>query len=129
MRRRFRNYRFDRFVWPPVTKHDRVATHPFGICVILEMLCDRGERSRQIEIVAVNKREDLAGGSLDAFVDGVHLTAIFFAHPESQSIFVSTNDRNRFIRTTAVDDDVFEVWIILIQDGSNSFLQVNALIE
>src|ERR1051325_11550377 len=129
MRRRFRNYRFDRFVWPPVTKHDRVATHPFGICVILEMLCDGGERSRQIEIVAVDKPEDVARRSLDAFVDGVHLTAIFLAYPVSQSIFVSTNDVKCFIGAAAVDNDIFKVWIVLIENGQNRLFQEAALIE
>src|SRR5258706_11720426 len=99
-----------------LTKHDRIAANPLTVRIILEILCYGGECSGQIDIVAVDKGEDVAGGQFESFVNRVDLPAIFLANPIRQPIFIAANDLDSFIRAAPVDDYVFEVGILLIED-------------
>src|SRR5258708_2766458 len=87
------------------------------------------ERARQIEVIAVNKAEDVAGRLRDTLVNCMDLTPIFLADPERESIFIATNDLEGFIGATTVDNDVLEIGIILIENRQNRLFQEAALIE
>src|SRR5215218_9195278 len=111
------------------TEHDRVATHPLALGVIGEVIHHRVEGSGQLYVVAVDERENVAGGSLKALVDRVYLAAILFTFPIGEFVFVAANDRNAFVGAAAVDDDVLERLITLIQDGEDRLFQEPALVE
>src|SRR5690242_9080730 len=86
-----------------LAKHDRVATNPVAFRVVDEMT-DRGvECTRQVDVVAVEKRDHVASHSFEAFIDCVYLATIFFTHPVSKLVFVALDDRNTVVRAAAID--------------------------
>src|SRR5260370_20061285 len=57
------------------------------------------------------------------------LAAIFFTHPVGQMLFVALDDFASFIRAATVDDDVFEIRILLIEYRQNRLFKKLSLIE
>jgi hypothetical protein len=57
------------------------------------------------------------------------LATVLFTDPIKKVISIFADDFNRIIRTTAIDYDVFKVWVALIENRPDSFLQKPALIE
>src|SRR5437667_11877793 len=123
MRRGFWNHGLNQLVIESVAEHDRVAANPFAFRVILKVLRHRRERAGQIEIVAVYETENLAGCFLDPFIDCLHLAAILFADPVGQVLFITTNDLDALISAATVDDYVFEIRILLIEDRQNRLFE------
>ena len=99
----------------PLAKHDRVATDPLAFRVLIKVAHYGVENARKIKIVAIEKREDVARCSFQTLVDCMHLAAIFLAYPVSQSILVTTNDRDTFIGAAAIDHHVLEWLVSLIE--------------
>ena len=64
------------------------------------------ERIRQIIIIAVNPRNNLAGRPRKTLVDRVRLPAIRFADPVRQPFFVLANDLDRAIRAAAIHHNI-----------------------
>src|ERR1700741_713829 len=110
-------------------KHDRVAANPFGLGIVGKVTHHCVECAGQINIVAVDERENVARGFFETFVDRVYLPAIFFTYPVSQLVLVAANDRDTLISASSVDDDVLERLITLIQYRQDRLFQEMALVE
>src|ERR1035437_10782445 len=65
----------------------------------------------------------------EACVDCVCHTAIRLTDPVSQPLFVFSNDFNTAVRASAVDDDVFQIWVSLKEDRTNTFFDKFTLVE
>src|SRR5215475_7870110 len=116
MRRRFWHVALDKLGCATLAKHYRIAADPFAVRMILKVLRDRRERSRQVNIITINETKDLSRSFLETFVDSVHLASVFFTDPERQPVLVTSDDIYSFIRAAAVNYDVFKIWIILIEN-------------
>src|SRR4029079_8545768 len=104
-------------------EHDRVAANPFAFGIVGKVTHHCVECAGQINIVAVDERENVARGFFETFVDRVYLSTIFFTYPISQLVLVAANDRNTLISAAAIDDDVFEWLITLIQYRQDGLFQ------
>jgi len=60
---------------------------------------------------------------LKSFVNRVALPTIFFADPVRKIFFVPLDNIDATVGASTVDDDVFEVRIVLFQDRYNGFLE------
>src|SRR5215831_17736114 len=129
MCRRLGYYCLNSFVGLSGAEHDGVAADPVRLWVRRKIVADGFESSRQINIVAIDETKNVTGRPLDSFVEGVHLPTILLADPERNSIFVFANHIERLVGATAVNHDVFEVWVVLIKDRENRLFQEPALIE
>src|SRR5688500_8729274 len=89
----------------------------------------RPESPGQIHIIAVDKSCDITRDSFEAFIDGMHLPAILFAGPVSQTVFVLFDYVDAFIRTAAVNDEVLQRLIVLLKDRADRLLKIFPLIE
>jgi len=124
-----RNNCVNHFCFVAKSEHYSVATNPLALWMLFEMIHYSVECTGKIDVVAVDKRKDVAGDFLEAFVDRMNLATILFAHPISQSIFVATNNRSTLVRATAVNDDVFKILKALIQDAENGLFQKSPLVK
>src|SRR5688572_7161434 len=109
-------------------EHDRIAADPRTLRMLREVVHHSRERAGQIEIVAVEKGEDVSGRAFESFIDRVDLSAILFADPVGEAIFVLANDRDAFVSAAAVDDDVLERFVALLQDGKDRLFEKPALV-
>src|SRR5437016_13016123 len=105
MRGRLGNVGFDALRRMSVAEQDRVAAQPLTLRVFAKNAHRRGECARQIDVVAVEERGHVAGDPLDAFVDGVNLSAIWLADPVGEMPFVTVDDVDAVIAASTVDDD------------------------
>src|SRR5580765_772830 len=53
----------------------------------------------------------------------MHLAAILFADPIGQMLFIATNDLDALISAATVDNNVFEIRILLIEDRPNRLFE------
>ena len=75
---------------------------------------DRGERAGVEEVVAVDVAVDVAGGVRKTLVDRVALAVVLFADPPREAVGVFADDGGAAVGAAAVDDDVFEVRVVLV---------------
>ena len=73
------------------------------------------ERAGKVEVVAVEPTHDITGGSTKSLVNRVCLAGVRFGHPVVEASFVVLDDRGAFIGAASVDDEVFEIRIVLKQ--------------
>src|SRR5439155_25669140 len=66
---------------------------------------------------------------LQALVDGVALPGVVLAHPIREVTFVSLDDLHAPVGAAAVDDDVLEVGVVLVEHGADGSLEVRTLVE
>lgn len=111
------------------TKHQRIATQPFALRMVAEIIYYGGESPWQIKIVAIEVGHYLTGGALQTLVQGMCLSAIFFTHPESNLVFVFANYLKTAVRASAIDDDKFQRLVVLLEHGKDSLLQKRSLME
>ena len=97
--------------------------------MLFEVAHDRVERSRQVNVIAVEERADIAGGFRESLVDCVDLAAVFFALPVSKTILVTTNHFDAFVSAATVDDHVLERFVSLVQHGQYRLFEKPALVE
>src|SRR5262249_22441378 len=74
------------------------------------------KRTRKIVIIRVDVSADFTGRPGKAFVEGVSLSAIGLAAPVSEPMLIAADDVDCPITRAAIDDDVVEIWITLVQD-------------
>ncbi len=129
MRRGFGHNGGDDHVILLFTKHQRVATQPIAFWMFAEIIYYGRESPGQIKIVAIEVGHYLTGGALQALVQSMCLSAIFFAHPESKLVFVFANYLQTAVRAAAIDDDKFQRLVVLLEHGKDSLLQKRSLIE
>src|SRR5688500_11243632 len=128
MRRRLRDFRTDDSRFVTFTKHNRVAADPLAFRMLGEVVHYGRKRSGKIEIVAVEKGEDVASCSFESFINRMDLAAILFAYPVGETIFVLLDDRDAFVSAAAVDHDVLERFVTLFQDGKDRLFEKSALV-
>ena len=97
--------------------------------ILIEVTHHGVERARQVNIVAVDESENVSSRFFESLVDRMHLPAIFFTHPVSKTVFVATNNRNAFVSAAAVDHDVLERLVSLLEHGQDRLFQETALVE
>src|SRR5215470_5507268 len=111
-----------------VAEHKRVTAYPTASRMFCKMRGHGGECAGQVNIITINEGDNIPGHLLQSFVDGVHLAAVFFAHPVGKPPFVTTKDGHSLVCASAIENDVFEVRIALIQDRENRFFYESALV-
>lgn len=82
----------------------------------------------QVHVIRVQPGEDVTCRARERSIDRCRLSVIFLAYPPGQMAFVFLNDRDAAIAATAVDDDVFEVGIVLAEDGEAGLLEKGRLV-
>ena len=87
------------------------------------------EGSRQIEVVAVQIGPEIAGGPRHPLVDRVALAPVLATFPVGEPVGVPPDDLDRAVRRAAIDDDVFEVRIALVEDRADRRLEEPGLVE
>src|SRR6185369_3598503 len=110
-------------------EHHCIAANPFGLWMTVEVIDGGIEGAGEINIVAVEETKDVACRTLKTFVDGVHLASILFADPVSKVLLVAFDYIDTFIRAAAVDDDVLQRFVSLIQYRLNRLFKKTSLIE
>ena len=94
-----------------------------------ERLCNPNKRVWQMEVVAVQNAYNFAGAMAKALVDAVSLSGVGFAHPITQPIGIALDDAHALIGAAAIDHDVFEVRVALIEHRPQCFLQETTIVE
>lgn len=96
---------------------------------LMERQCDGSQRARRKLIIAVEPCENVTTGQAHAFIDGMGLTPIGFADDLIDTIPVCVNDAQGSVCRSSVDEDVLEVWVVLVEHRAQGFFNVGALIE
>ena len=86
------------------------------------------QRAREVQVVRVLPAHVFAGGALEALVDGMRLAPVRLAFPMGQVAFVFADDVHAAVGGAAVDDDVLQPRIPLIQHGQDGSLQEAGLV-
>src|ERR1041384_2432911 len=95
---------------------------PLELGKIAEYFSDDGQRPREIDIVAVEPAENFARRLREAFIDCVVLTFVLTVLEIAELRLVFSDDLNAVVGAVAVDDNVFEIRIILHQHGPEGCL-------
>jgi hypothetical protein len=88
------------------------SEHDVHFWLALEDLYSSADGPLGPKIVGIQPSEDLALAKLPTPIDGVEGSAIRLRQP-ANSVAVSLEDAQRAIRGTAVNDDTFEVGVVL----------------
>ncbi len=78
------------------------------------------KRPGEIEVVGVEPAENIARGSREALVQGVALTRVALAAPETDVGLVAANNLHGIIGRSPVDDDELKVRPSLVQDRQDA---------
>lgn len=81
------------------------------------MGADQAKSAGREQVVTAEPIDDLAAATGETFVDGIALSGVFFADPPCEAIAVAVNDLQAVVGGTAINDENFEVGIILIKEG------------
>src|SRR5262249_12691426 len=79
-------------------------------------------------IVGIEICENVAAGALEALIDGVALPLVALRLPEKARA-IPAKDRRGLIGRAAIDDEVFDMRIILAQHAVDGALEKGALVE
>src|SRR5262249_7087906 len=88
-----------------------------------------GEPADLKDIGRGNPAHDFAGGAGKAFVDGVIHAVVRLTDPAGQMGFIFANDVNSAVGGAAVDNEVFEIRVVLCKDGEKRLLDVLGRVE
>src|SRR5687767_13684135 len=83
----------------------------------------------QIIIIRIQPGHDLTLRTRHPFVDRLGLTGLLFRGPICQARRVFLDDLRTATRGSAVDDDIFDARISLIEYGSQGLFEIGSLIE
>src|SRR5262245_11946446 len=76
----------------------------------------------EVVVVAVEVGHNVTGGPNETLVNGMPLSAVFLTDPIRDAILEFFDDVDTAICAAAIDDNVFEVWIILTEHRQNGLL-------
>ena len=110
-------------------KNCRSAGDPLHMRQARENICYTVKRAGQEFIVRIDPAHYIAGRSLKTCIYGAVMAAIRTAAPVAQMFFVFLDDGYRVVCAASVHNDVFQVWITLVQHRFNTLFQINPLIE
>src|SRR5262245_41574232 len=85
----------------------------------LGVLGDDFERAWLKVIVRVQPTENIAGGEFECSIDCVSLSPIPLAHPAGEKLLIAFDDGDAVVAAAPVHDDVFQVWVALVEDRQN----------
>src|SRR5581483_10867081 len=86
--------------------------------VVRQQSLHRGRyRAGKVEVVGVEPTEDRAVRHAKALVDGGRLSRVGLRHPAEMS--VRAEDLDRLVSRPAVDDDVLDSRVVLLEDARN----------
>jgi hypothetical protein len=74
------------------------------------------QRAGVEEVVAVDVAVHVARGPREPLVDGVALPGVFLTHPPREPVGVALDDVHAVVGAAAVDDEVFQVRVALVED-------------
>ena len=89
---------------------------------------DSEERAGKVDIVRVQIRYDFASGFLESIVERIRCAIVFFGDPEADPVFVLTDDVECLVRRPSVDDDVFQVGVVLSQNRPDRVFDIRSLV-
>jgi hypothetical protein len=89
-----------------------------------KICCNSSEGPGQIEIVAVQVRDNISRRSSQTLVNGVRLSSVFFANPVNKLILILSDYVNTSVRATAVHDNQFDRLVVLVQNGQNCLFEI-----
>jgi hypothetical protein len=96
--------------------------HRYSLRVLKPCFRHCEQRSGQERIIAVQIRNEVARGALEAFVDRIALPSVLFADPVGKLRFVFSDDVDAVVRAVSVYNEVLKIRITLPEDGRYSFL-------
>ena len=102
--------------------------HDTGARIHLEQRREMQQRIRGVPVVRIQPGQDPARGARHPLVDGVALSTVFLADPIGQVLFVLSNDLDRLVGASTINDDVFEIRIALRQNRIDRACDVIALV-
>src|SRR5437016_1030235 len=87
------------------------------------------KNTREVDIVRVLPADEIARGPGKPLVEGVALPGIPLTHPVGEPALVLLDDLHAAVARAAVDDQVLEIGIVLVQDAEDGSLQELRLME
>ena len=130
---------------PQVVVKDKVLTVRVSVCLqctqavghtddpprvrLLEQVHRRGECAREEVVVGVDVGDDVAGGHADPAVDRRGLAVVGLARPPRDLLVEALEDVGRAVGRTAVEHEVLEVVVALLDDRPDRLLQELRLVE
>jgi len=100
------------------------AGDPFHFGEIAEDGADDGKAAGVELVGGGDPAHDFAGGAGESFIEGVVHALIGFGEPAGDLRFVFANDVEGAVGGSAIDDEVFEIGIILGEDRLDGLLDV-----
>jgi hypothetical protein len=107
---------------------EAVAVHHRAVAMPLEMVDGGADRPRQVRIVRVQPREDLAASESEPLVDTVGLPPVLRGGP-AQAPFVAPENLERLVRGTSVHNEVFDPRVVLRENALDRLLDELPLVE
>ena len=106
-----------------LAEEHRAAGNPLDLREVAEDAADHGEAANLVLVGGADPAHDFAGGAGEAFIERVVHAFVGLADPRGDLRFVFTNHVEGAVGGGAVDDEVFEVGIVL-EDGLDGLLDV-----
>jgi hypothetical protein len=110
-------------------EQDWAAGEPFDLRKIAKDAADDGKAAHLVLVGGRDPAHDFAGGAGEAFVEGVVHAVVRLADPAGDLRRVFADDVQGAVGGAAVDDEVFEVGVILREDGLDGLLEVFGGVE
>ena len=63
-----------------------------------------------------------------SFIDGVALTTVRLAYPVFQILLILLDDVETIVRAPAVDQDILDIRILLLEDRENGLFKIRTLV-
>ena len=105
------------------------AGDPHHIGLGVEDFGDGAEGPGTIFVVAVEPGHDFAAGFGKALVQRIAMAGVGLADKMVQPVFVFLDDLHRAVGAAAIDHDIFEMRIILIQHRAQRVFDKSRLVE
>jgi len=83
----------------------------------------------QQQVIGVEPGQNFATGVCKTLVDSVRLALVGLGLPVRQTVSIFFDNLQAAIARAAVDDDVLQVWVILLQHRAQRLLEESRLVE
>ena len=114
----------------PVGVHDKaVSADDIGSRARAKGVDGLADRARQVGVVCVNISEDVAGGPGKALVQTVGGPRVGLEDGDGNPVAVALDDVPAPIGRARVDDDIFDIVVVVLDDRKDSAFEKGRLIE
>src|SRR5207245_10576918 len=86
------------------------------------------ERPRHVIIIRTKPGQQVPCGMRKSFIDGVALTTVRLAYPVFQMLLIFLDDIETIVRAPAVDHDILDIRILLIEDREYGLFKIRTLV-